>query len=167
MQQYVAELRTVVERATPALLAIPEEAGARRPAPGKWSAREVVGHLIDSASHNHQRFVRARFQDDLVFPGYEQDVWVAAQDYQNAPWAELVGLWSHFNRHVARVIAATPETLRLRVHHRHNLDDIAWQTVARDEPTTLDYLMNDYVGHLKHHLTQILGPGWESAPATS
>ena len=93
MQDDVNELRSVVERATPALLAIPDAHSAKRPAPDRWSAREVIGHLIDSASHNHQRFVRAQFHDDLVFPGYEQDAWVKVQQYEEAPWKDLVTLW--------------------------------------------------------------------------
>jgi hypothetical protein len=154
---YVADLRGTVERAAAALLAIPEEASARRPAPGKWSPREIVGHLIDSAGTNHQRFVRAQLQDDLVFPGYDQDAWVRVQDYQGEEWRALVELWRALNLHLARVMALTPAATRLRVHVRHNLHRIAWQTVPEDRPATLDYFMRDYVGHLKHHLRQILG----------
>jgi len=163
MRDSVNELRSVVERAAPALLALSEANSARRPAPGKWSPREALGHLIDSASNNHQRFVRARFQDDLVFQGYDQDAWVRVQRYQEASWAELVALWRAFNLHLARVMAAIPELARTRVHTRHNLDEIAWRTVAPGEPTTLDDLMGDYVDHLEHHLRQILGPGWDHA----
>jgi len=164
-QNYINQLQSVVERSTPVLLGLSEADSARHPAPGKWSPREVLGHLIDSASHNHQRFVRARFQDDLVFQGYEQDGWVSAQAYQESPWAELVALWRTYNLHVARVMALVPEPVRTRVHHRHNLDDIAWHTVAPGEPTTLDYLMGDYVDHLTHHLRQILRSGWERPAA--
>jgi hypothetical protein len=158
MQDYVEELRSVVERSTPVLLNLSEANSARHPAPGKWSPREVLGHLIDSASHNHQRFVRAQFQEDLVFPGYQQDVWVSVQRYQESPWAELVALWRGFNLHLARVMAAVPDPVRTRAHTRHNLDEIAWHGVAPGEPTTLDYFMGDYVDHLKHHLRQIIGP---------
>jgi hypothetical protein len=157
MQDYINELRSVVERSTPALLALSEAESAQRPAPGKWSPREVLGHLIDSASNNHQRFVRAQLQDELVFPGYEQDAWVKVQRYQHAPWTELVTLWRAFNLHLAWVMAAVPEAVQLRVRHRHNLDEVAWQTVPADEPTTLDYFMSDYVRHLEHHVRQILG----------
>jgi hypothetical protein len=69
MQQYVRELIAVVDAAAPRLLEITDGASARRPAPRKWSPREIVGHLVDSASNNHQRFVRARAQADLVFEG--------------------------------------------------------------------------------------------------
>ena len=158
MRDYIDELRSVVERSTPALLALSEDATAEHPAPGKWSPREVLGHLIDSASNNHQRFVRAQVQGGLVFAGYDQDAWVSAQQYQHAPWTELVTLWRAFNLHLARVMAAVPDAVRTRVHHRHNLDEIAWQTVPAEEPATLDYFMSDYVRHLEHHLRQILGP---------
>lgn len=161
MRDSVSELRSVVERAAPELLTLSEAESARRPAPGKWSPREVLGHLIDSASNNHQRFVRARFQDDLVFQGYDQDDWVKVQRYQEAPWAELVALWRAFNLHLTRVMKAIPEPARTRVHERHNLDEIAWRTVASGAPTTLDDLMGDYVDHLRHHLGQILGPRWQ------
>ena len=156
MQDYVTELQTAVDAALPRLLALPDEATRRRPAPGKWSPREIIGHLVDSASNNHQRFVRAQFQDDLIFAGYAQDDWVAVQRYQDAPWTELVQLWANFNRHLARVMAATPEALRMRRHARHNLHELAWRPVPQSKAATLDYFMRDYVGHLKHHLSQIL-----------
>ena len=153
-----AELRRVVERAAPLLLALSEEEAARAPKPGKWSPKEVIGHLVDSASNNHQRFVRVRFQEDLVFPGYEQEEWVSAQRYAEAPWAELVSLFRGFNLHLARVMESLPEDLRFRPRVRHNLDVLAWRPVPASEPATLEYFLRDYVGHLKHHLGQVLGP---------
>lgn len=156
MSDYVQELRDLVERSAPLLRALDDAATAARPAPAKWSPREIIGHLIDSASNNHQRFVRARFRDDLVFDGYAQDEWVAAQRYQDADWPELVALWRSFNLHLARVMEAVPDHIRFREHTRHNLDRIAWVPVPADRPATLDYFMCDYVGHLKHHLRQIL-----------
>jgi len=151
------ELRAAVERNTPPLLALSEADSARRPAPGKWSPREVIGHLIDSASHNHQRFVRAQFEDDLVFPGYNQDEWVRVQQYHEARWEDLVMLWRVYNLHLVRLMAATPVSVRTRPRTRHNLDEIAWRPVVREEAATLDYFMGDYVDHLNHHLRQILG----------
>ncbi len=156
MQSYVSELREAVERAAPRLLALSDEESARPLAPGKWSPREIVGHLIDSASNNHQRFVRAQFQDDLIFPGYAQEEWVRAQAYRDAPWKELVTLWQSYNLQLARVMAAVPETVRLRERRKHNLHEIGWQIVPEEETATLDYLMSDYVAHLKNHLRQIL-----------
>jgi hypothetical protein len=157
MQGYVIELRRTVAEATPLLLALTDHASAHRPAPGVWSPRETLGHLIDSASNNHHRFILAQFRDDLVFAGYEQEEWVRVQHYRDAPWKELVALWQSYNLHLARVMEAAPEQVRMRERPKHNLYQIGWQIIAEDKPATLDYLMSDYVGHLKHHLRQILG----------
>jgi hypothetical protein len=109
------------------------------------------------------------WQDDLVFPGYDQEGWVELQRYQDADWRELLDLWVAFNRHIATVMSAVPDDVRLRVHARHNLDEVAMRAPERAAQATLDYFMTDYVDHLEHHLRQILGPAWtaeERAPAT-
>lgn len=157
MEKVEDALRRAVTEAAPRLRALTDAQAAARPAPGKWSPREVLGHLIDSASNNHGRFVRAQLTDDFVFPGYAQDVWVRLQRYQDAPWPELVELWRLLNLQVARVIAAMPESVRTKPRARHNLHEIAWKTVPESEPTTLEYFLRDYVGHLEHHLAQIPG----------
>ncbi|HEY0528299.1 MAG TPA: DinB family protein [Gemmatimonadaceae bacterium] len=158
MSDYIAELREAIARSHPLLEKISDEQSRQRRAAGKWSPREIIGHLVDSASNNHQRFVRAQFQDSLLFPGYEQDAWVDRQGYHDAPWRELLSLWSSFNLHLARVMELTPTEDRTRPRTNHNLDQIAWKPIPKTEPATLDYFMADYVGHLKHHLAQILGP---------
>jgi hypothetical protein len=151
-----AKLRRAVEASTPALEAITDASAARPLSPGKWSRKEVLGHLIDSAANNHQRFVRARFQEDLVFPGYAQDEWVRSQNYAAAPWAELVGLWQLYNLHLARVIDGIPEEVLRRERRRHSFDRIAFRKVPAESPATLEYLAHDYVAHLEHHLAQVL-----------
>ena len=151
------DLIAIVESTVPRLQAIDSARAAVRPAPGKWSPQEIIGHLIDSASNNHQRFVRAQFQDDLVFTGYAQDDWVAVQQYQQARWTDLIALWANFNRHLAHVMRATPEPVRTKRHTRHSLDRHAFRAVPADAPATLDYFMRDYVEHLEHHLRQIRG----------
>ena len=150
------DLANAVDQALPRLRAVGDDVSGRRPAPGKWSPREIIGHLIDSASNNHQRFVRASFQEDLVFSGYDQDKWVALQRYQEADWKDLLTLWASFNRHLARVMAATPDEIRRREHRSHNFDRIAMRPVAAGSPATLEYFMEDYVLHLHHHLRQLL-----------
>jgi hypothetical protein len=156
---YVQDLESILARATPALLAISETASAERPGPARWSPREIIGHLVDSASNNHQRFVRGQLQEDLVFVGYEQDAWVATQRYQEAPWHELVTLWRAYNQHLVRVMAAVPDDVRLRPRARHTLAEIGFE-ISAEGPARLDDLMRDYVAHLLHHMRQILGPDW-------
>jgi hypothetical protein len=145
MTDYLDELAETIDRAAPRLAGLTaSEAGARR-APGAWSRLEILGHLIDSAANNHQRFVRAR-QAPLVFPGYDQEHWVRAQAYDQAEWKDLVTLWESYNRHLLHIMSATPEGARgTRC------------TIGAGEPVTLEFLMSDYVAHLRHHLRQILG----------
>ena len=151
---YASDLRRAVLEAAPRLLALGEASRTPRAA-GQWSPCEIIGHLVDSASNNHQRFIRAQFQDDLVFTGYAQDDWVRAGAYQDAPWEELVNLWRAFNLQMARVMEHVPDEVRLRPHDRHNFDRIGFTPLQPGQPATLDFLMEDYVRHLQHHLRQI------------
>jgi hypothetical protein len=148
-------LREAVQGASPQLRGISETRSAARPASGGWSPREILGHLIDSAANNHRRFVLAQIQDELVFPGYEQEAWVRLQQYQGEPWAALVNLWEAYNLHLAHVMTAAPEGARTRPREKHGLDAIAFRAVPSDQPATLEWLMEDYVDHLQHHLGQI------------
>lgn len=160
---FAEELRTTVMRASVVLRALPAAYAARALRPGKWSPAEIIGHLVDSASNNHQRFVRARFRTDLRFDGYDQDAWVVAQAYRSASWPQLLDLWVSFNLHLARVMETTPEDVLGMARSDHNLHQLAWEVVPEDEPVTLEYFMRDYVGHLKHHLRQI-DPDLADAP---
>ena len=152
---YIRDLETTVDEAAASLMKLSERVVTWKPKPTAWSAKEIIGHLIDSAANNHQRFVRAAQQDHLVFSGYEQDYWVRAQDYATAPWNEIVTLWRTYNRHLARVMAAVPADVRYRQHTKHNMQQLGWQPYAADAPASVDDLMRDYVLHLKHHLKQV------------
>jgi hypothetical protein len=153
---FLDDFTKTVDRAADRLLAFSNEEAAIRPAPGKWSRKEIIGHLIDSASNNHGRFVRAQLQEDLVFAGYDQDMWVRVQRYQDRPWPELVRLWQAHNHQIAHVMATADADAVTRLRARHNLDELAWQPIPAAQPVTLDYFMRDYVGHLKHHLAQAI-----------
>jgi len=163
-RDFAQDLRSTAERARATLQEMPPERAARKPAPEKWSPAQIVGHLIDSASNNHGRFVRAHFVPDLRFDGYEQELWVAAQEYATAPWPEIVTLWATLNLHLARIMESVPDDVLKRPRPDHNLDRLAWEAVPAAEPVTLEYFMRDYVGHLKHHLRQI-DPTLAEAPA--
>jgi DinB superfamily len=149
-------LRKTVEAAAPRLRDLGDEAARRPRAPGKWSAGEVIGHLIDSAAHNHVRFVHAQIGDDLAFPGYPQDDFVRVERYGEAPWAELVELWRLYNLHIARVMESAPSSVCRRAAARHNFGEIAFRALPESQPATLEWLFADYVAHLEHHLAQVL-----------
>ncbi len=154
--QCAAELRAAVDAAEPALRAMGDEASGDRPGPGRWSPRAVIGHLIDSASNNHRRFVLGQVQENLQFPGYDQEVWVSVQRYHEASWANLVTLWVSFNRHLAFIVESIPDDVLVRPRAHHNLPEIGWHPPADDEPATLLHIVRDYIGHMRHHLAQIL-----------
>ena len=151
----LAHWRRTIDVARNELDRLPDQHARARLRPGKWSIKEIIGHLIDSASNNHWRFVEAQLRDDLVFPGYDQDAWVGRQQYQEAPWPELVTLWAAFNHQLIHVVTMTPATTLERERAVHNLDELAWRPVPRSEPVTLAYFIRDYVEHLEHHLVQV------------
>lgn len=150
-----AELRGAVSEGLRWMRAVPESENRRRSRPGGWSPREIVGHLIDSASNNHGRFVRGALEESLVFAPYDQEGWVTLQRYQDQGWAALLERWAAFNEQVALSIESLDESTLTRSRGEHNFDRIAWKTIAANEPTTLAYFIRDYIGHLRHHLAQI------------
>ena len=134
-------LRTVPRR----LADVPDDAAAHKPAPGRWSKKEILGHLIDSAANNHQRFVRAQSTPRLESPRYEQEFWVAAQSYATESWPDLVNLWLLYNRHLLHVVKAMPAEV---LPHECVITGYA--------EMTLEALIVDYVRHMEHHLTQLV-----------
>jgi len=157
MQDFLDEFRETISTASGQLLQISAEKSQLPRAAGKWSPKEIIGHLIDSASNNHQRFVRAQFSDDLIFAGYEQEGWVRVQNYQGESWAELVQFWKLYNQHILHVMSLVPEETRRKLRYKHNLHQIASDTLSESEPVTLEWFMRDYVDHMKKHLGQIFG----------
>lgn len=154
-QQFLREFRDTIVSATARLRDIPEAQSGAKSSPDDWSAKETIGHLIDSAANNHQRFVRAQFTDDLVFPGYVQDQWVSSQNYRNESWNDVIQLWSSYNLHLVHVASAIPEDVLTKPRSPHTLDQIAFNLVDKNDPATLEYLIRDYLDHLRHHLNQI------------
>ena len=111
---------------------------------GKWSRKEILGHLIDSAANNHQRVVRAQSSSSVVL-GYDQVAWVEANGYQRRAWSELVELWVALNRHFAAAVEAVPAA-------KLGTPCAAGEA---EEKKPLEWWILDYVRHMKHHLDQI------------
>jgi len=158
MELWLDDFKQTVTNASTKLLEISEQQAEQPRAEEHWSSKQIIGHLIDSAANNHARFVVGQLKDDLVFPGYDQDGWVKTNHYQEASWAQLVELWRTYNLHLHHVMAHADQTKMSTPCTLHTLQEIAFNTVPKSEPVTLEYLMQDYVVHLKHHLNQIL-PG--------
>jgi DinB family protein len=111
---------------------------------GHWSPKEILGHLIDSAANNHQRFVRGQLERELISPSYAQKEWVATERFNDREWSDLVQFWLAYNRHLLHVMShAAPDRLGTIVR------------VGSDDPVTLEFVMIDYVHHMKHHLEQL------------
>jgi DinB superfamily len=112
--------------------------------PGGWTRKQIVGHLLDSAANNRQRFVRAATGGTYSGPQYHQDAWVDAHGYALQSWATLLRWWETEHEILAAVVDRIPED---------KLDTSC--TVGEDAPVTLRFLIEDYIDHQKWHLTQI------------
>jgi hypothetical protein len=137
-------LRSLLEQVPERLHAISPAAAEAKPTASAWSPKEELGHLLDSAANNHQRIVRAQFEDRLAMPGYEQNRWVLIHRYQNRDWKELIVLWQALNRQLLAAAESVP--------------DEAWSrtlTVASSEPLTVRFVFDDYLKHMFHHLEHI------------
>ncbi|MGY2895755.1 DinB family protein [Deinococcus sp. UYEF24] len=146
----MSALSDVVQHHLPRLQAISEDRAAHKPAPEVWSAKQILGHLIDSGTNNSACFMHASLEPHVDLPDYAQDDWVRLGGYQEQRWAEVLALWAAYQLQVARVIGnIPPESLG------HTL------SIGGDEPITLDALATGYVRHQLHHLGQV----WERAEA--
>ena len=159
MEQWLEDFKQTIDASADRLRQMSEAEAGQPRAEDHWSSKQIIGHLIDSAANNHARFVLGQLKDDLVFAGYDQNGWVKTNHYQEEPWSQLIDLWRAYNLHLHHLILnadqeklSTPCTL-------HTLQEIAFKTVPQSKPVTLEYLMKDYLDHLKHHLDQILPAG--------
>ena len=144
MKAQAARLAYIVDAVEPILARIGEEQSMAPALPSGWSRKELLAHLIDSASNNHQRFVRAAQQDSLDFPDYDQAGNVVVQVPQQAPWPVLTALWASYNRYLIHIVAHLPDQ-KLKTVCR----------IGEHPPVTLKFIVDDYIVHLEHHLRQI------------
>ncbi|MDR0894069.1 MAG: DinB family protein [Prevotellaceae bacterium] len=109
--------------------------------------KQILGHLIDSASNNHQRMVRLQYSKNLLFfPDYRQDndLWISLQDYQNADWCNLIQLWKFYNLHIIQVIHSVDMT---------KLD--SYWCDFEGTKVTLQEMIEGYLEHLHLHMEEI------------
>ena len=128
---------------------------ALKPAPDKWSVREILGHLIDSAIVNSQRILNAQTQEYLIFSRYPQNQYVEVQKYQEQDWEQLIQIWKNVNLHIKEIVERIPNDTLDKSHHNHNFHEITSRFTSPDEPVTLRFLIEDYHFHMVHHLNRI------------
>jgi len=144
MKNTAAQLYKIVDDYSEKLKAIAEDDYAAKPNPNKWSKKEIMGHLIDSALSNIRRFVMAQYEE-APFIIYDQDKWVAVSNYQHYPLEDLIALWVLLNRHICIILSNTNEESARLVCKTNNR-----------EVHSIEWLAQDYVRHLLHHLHQVL-----------
>jgi hypothetical protein len=123
---------------------IDDEEFSRKPLPDKWSKKEILGHLIDSATNNHQRFVRVQFENVPTIT-YDQVNWNIFSNHNQFDVKYLISFWTAYNRHLAEFIRLIPTD---------NLEREC--IISQGKKVTLEWLIDDYLRHLDHHLKQIV-----------
>jgi hypothetical protein len=141
LRSATAEFSTLLDLAAAQLPAVTDTATQ---IDDHWSPKQILGHLIDSAANNHQRFVRGQLQRELITPGYAQREWVATERFNDREWNDLVQFWLAYNRHLLHIMShAAPD----------RLDSII--RIGENDAVSLEFVMIDYVSHMRHHLEQL------------
>ncbi|HEY7751971.1 MAG TPA: hypothetical protein VH917_06730 [Ignavibacteriaceae bacterium] len=147
LKRIAERLQENINKISSDFLKYSEEELRKKPAPNKWSKKEILGHLIDSAANNHHRFIRSQFESEpfKVFP-YEQEHWVRIQNYNELDSKFIVEMWKIYNLHLKNIIADYPEgRLKMKCESTDN----------REIAENLFLLIKDYVDHMDHHFKQI------------
>ena len=142
MQNTASELEATIGHYLPQLKKLNESQSSIKPLPNKWSKKEIIGHLIDSAQSNIRRFIVTQYEDNPEIK-YMQDDWVRINNYQSYSLDDLISLWYLLNRQIVAILSnSTEETLQ--------------RTSQTDTLHSIDWLAQDYIKHMKHHLHQVL-----------
>jgi len=144
VQQTVERLQYLCDTLPALLSTIQEDDFSRKPSSEQWSKKEIVGHLIDSAANNHQRFIRVQFEDVPTIT-YDQNKWNSTSQYNKIPSNHLILFWTLYNRQLIEIMKRIPEPALSRICN-----------VGCDTPVTLQWLITDYIRHLEHHLKQLI-----------
>lgn len=154
--KYADTLLQITSSAANTLIHLNEKEMSHKPIASKWSKKEILGHLIDSAYNNHQRFLRAEEQSNLTFDGYDQVDWVIRNQYQQRKSSEIIHTWIIVNQHLSHLITSLSPEIVNRTTTKHNLDKIGMRPVEHGAPISLGFLIEDYIFHIEHHLAQLI-----------
>jgi hypothetical protein len=143
MQPIILNLEKIIQNYARRVAALPEAIYAEKPQPDKWSKKDILGHLVDSAQNNIRRFIVAQYEDSPTIL-YAQDEWVACSNYQGYAMADLVTLWTLLNRHIVVILRQMSPAAAQR------------KCSMGGQPQSLEWVAADYCNHLLHHLHQIL-----------
>jgi hypothetical protein len=142
MKPIATELQTLIDLYLPLVSGLAYDELDFKPSPAKWSKKEIIGHLIDSAQNNLRRFIVSQYEETPAI-SYDQDKWVSINDYQRSETADLINLWYLLNKQIVFVL-------------RNTLEEMAKRTCKTKEIYTIEWLAKDYIKHLKHHIHQVI-----------
>jgi len=143
IEKAINRLNIIIEKVPNILRAKSEEYMSAKPLPDKWSKKEILGHLIDSATNNHQRFVRGQFEPNPEIP-YDQDKWNKYSYYQEIDTAQIIDFWTVYNKQLLEIVRRIPK------------ENLSRKIKIREDLLTLEFIIIDYVEHMEHHLNQII-----------
>lgn len=146
MEQVIHELRELITASVHLLKEIPESDFSKKPAAHKWSKKEIIGHLIDSAQNNLRRFIVTQYESQPPHIIYQQDFWVSANQYHKMRTADVIELWRLINTQIISVLSSMPPEKQ----------ELQCET---SELKTLKWLAVDYIRHTRHHLSQVISIG--------
>ena len=142
LESIADELDKIIDERLSALQFIPDDKFRHKPSPGKWSKKEILGHLVDSAQSNIRRFVVAQYEEHPRIV-YNQDEWVSITNYQQYSLPDLISLWYLLNKHICHLL-------------KNISPEMAQRKIQTEELHTVQWLAQDYIRHLLHHLHQVL-----------
>ncbi len=138
-------LKNIIDAELQRFQTISEEEWNYKATPEKWSKKEIIGHLCDSAFTNIRRFVVTQYKENENII-YDQNIWVKAQNYQNVPVSELINLWKALNYQIVHIVENIPDEALQRTCDT---------TKTEPRRVTLEFIIKDYVDHLHHHLKAV------------
>lgn len=143
------ELLSLIEEWEPKLLSLSEDIISGKRNSQNRTIRQIVGHMVDSASNNTHRIVHLQYRESpLKFPNYategNNDRWIAIQNYQEEDWFTLIQVWKYSNHHIMHVIENVDRSkLKNQWHY------------SETKLISLEEGIIDYLRHFKLHLDEI------------